>query len=253
MGGASESLRLLTLGVALWCVLAPSCTTAAESPSTTVGEARGESPDGSGAGQGFAEAGQSGEPFEPAIGAGGGDAREPSPAAGGSSAGSSAGGGRNVLGDPSGGEASGGAEGDPSCGKQEDGTMCGPNMTPPGPEGARYFCSAGVIIAEAACPGPCDAETNACVQSGGTGGGMGETGFATLLRCRECYATQCRAQLMACDADPLCTAHLGCYESCSLDDVCYATCSNVFATEPLLGELDGCVELTGCADKCPTE
>ena len=179
------------------------------------------------------------------MGAGTRDPNEGSGAAG-------SGGHPTSVRDPSGGEAAAGAEGDPSCGKQLDGTLCGQNMSPPGPQGARYFCSSGEIIAEAACPGPCDAETNACVQSGGTGGGMGETGFVTLLRCRTCYAIQCRAQLMACDADPLCTAHLGCYESCSLENVCYTTCDSAFPEEPLLDALNGCVALTGCADKCPT-
>jgi hypothetical protein len=126
-------------------------------------------------------------------------------------------------------------------------------MSPPGPDGARYFCSSGEIIAQAACPGPCDTETNACVQSGGTGGGMGETGLGTVVRCRTCYGSLCRAELTACDADALCTAHLRCYESCSRDDACYATCSSVFAEEPLLGLLDQCVAATGCADICPLD
>jgi hypothetical protein len=181
--------------------------------------------------------------------------KRPSSSGGGAS-GSSSGGGSNVTRDGGGEASAGGAtapDEPPACGKQLDGTMCGGNMTPAGPEGARYFCSAGVIIAEAACPGPCDVETNACVQSGGTGGGTGETNLFTLLRCRSCYATQCRRQLVACEADPYCVAHLECFESCSLDDACYATCRGVFKGEPLFGELDACVQATGCIDKCPAQ
>jgi hypothetical protein len=82
---------------------------------------------------------------------------------------------------------------------------------------------------------------------------MGETGLGTVVRCRTCYGALCRAELMACDADPLCTAHLRCYESCSLENDCYLICSSIFAAEPLLGALDQCVAQTGCADICPLD
>ena len=238
-----------------------SCTEPAGTPPTTGGQSRGEQPENAGAGAESAggaepepvpvggEAGAPGERHQPVFGAGAGT-QDPSMPEGGSETGE-AGGRPSVLRDPSGGETAAGADGGPACGKQLDGTLCGSNMSPPGPDGARYFCSSGEIIAEAACPGACDSETNACVQSDGTGTGMGETGLFTLLRCRACYATLCRAELLACDADPLCTAYLGCYESCSLDDACYSICDRVFAAEPLLGELNKCVGFTGCAGKCP--
>jgi hypothetical protein len=261
---------LLTLGVVLWCALSPGCSGPAESTTN----APGMSIAGSGAGDAGHEAGAPGEDDEArapgeddvpdsvdAQGGGGSTAREPASSSAGASAGadeSSDGGARTVaLG--VGGEASAGSVTDPepdplpTCGKQPDGTLCGLNMTPAGPEGERYFCSAGLIIAEAACPGPCDVETNACVQSGGTGGGSGETSFHTVLRCRACYASQCRQELVTCEADPLCVAHLECFETCSLDHTCYATCESVFKSEPLFDELNACVEETGCANKCPAD
>lgn len=147
-------------------------------------------------------------------------------------------------------QAGAGPEALPSCGKQTDGTICGGNMTPPTSEEARYFCSSGEVIAEAHCPGACDVETNACAPSDGTGDGTGETEFSTLWVCRECYATQCRAELMACDADARCVAHLECFESCSHELRCYRTCDKVFADDTLLGTLNDCVQKTGCANQC---
>jgi len=139
----------------------------------------------------------------------------------------------------------------PSCGKQLNGASCGLNMSPPGDETMRYFCSDGAVFAEARCPGTCDLETNSCVQGGGTGDGTDGAGIHTVLRCRACYASTCRAQLMACDADPLCVAHMDCYDSCQLDRDCYLICKEAFAAEPLFNELNACVEKTGCAGKCP--
>jgi hypothetical protein len=159
------------------------------------------------------------------------------------------GGARRVAGGD-GSQAGAGPEPLPACGKQTDGTICGGNMTPPASEEARYFCSSGEVIAEAHCPGACDVETNACAPSDGTGDGTGETEFSTLWVCRECYATQCRAALMACDADPRCVAHLQCFESCSHELSCYRTCDKVFADDTLLGTLNSCVQQTGCADQC---
>jgi len=258
VGGASEPVRLLTLGVALWCVLAHACSGTAESTGTTQGNSRDRSVAGSRAEDEPDQAGAAGDASAPVASAGsaGMATMEPSSSSGGSTSGSSSGDGSNVTRDGGGEGNAGGAtapDEPPACGKQLDGTMCGPNMTPAGPEGARYFCSAGVIIAEAACPGPCDLETNACVQSGGTGGGSGDTKLNTLLRCRACYATQCRPQLVACDADPYCVAHLACYESCSLNATCYATCRQVFEDELLFYELDACVEESGCIAQCPAE
>jgi hypothetical protein len=236
--------------------MATGCRAPAEPPSATIGDG-GKDAGGiqAGAGPVTGEAGASGEHREPVFEVGT-DTQDPAAPEGGSGTGEEPGepGGRpSAVRDPHAGEAVAGAESDPACGKQLDGTLCGSNMTPPGPDGARYFCSSGEIIAQAACPGPCDIETNACVQSGGTGGGMGETNLFTLLRCRACYATLCRAELVACDADPLCTAHLECYESCSLENVCYSTCDSVFAAEPRLGALNKCVGRTGCVNKCPRE
>jgi len=267
VGGASEPFRLLTLGVALWCCFAPSCSAGVATTSTTQGNSQGE------AGERGHAPGAGGDGAEPASAGAAGDATAEldAPEAGdggaspapkqsptkpdeGDAAGAASGGAPSVTLDGQGGESeAGGAAAAPACGKQADGTLCGPNMTPAGPEGARYFCSAGVVVAEAACPGPCDVETNACIQSGGTGGGMGETGFHTLLHCRECYATTCRAELVKCEADPRCVAHLECVETCTLSRACYATCTQVFADEPLLDELNACVDLTGCADKCPAQ
>ena len=254
VGAASQAVRRVALGVASCCALLASCSAPGQAPSTTAGQSRGEDAESTG-GQAEpapvsvgGEAGAPGAPRTPESGEGGMPAPS-TPEAGGAPGETD--GGPRVLKDPSGGEAGAGAENEPACGKQPDGTLCGSNMTPPGPDGARYFCSSGEIVAEAACPGPCDSETNACVQSDGTGGGMGETNLSTLLRCRACYATLCRAELTACDADPLCTAYLGCYESCSLDNVCYSTCDDVFAEEPLLGQLNKCVSFTGCSDICP--
>ena len=141
----------------------------------------------------------------------------------------------------------------PSCGKQQDGTLCGANMVPAGADGVRYFCSDGELLAEARCPGACNVETNACEQSGGTGSGSGETGLHVALRCPNCYDTICRAELTACRGNPLCLAHLSCVESCSLERECFAICESVFAGEPLFGDLDECAEQTGCAASCRTE
>ncbi|MES1184595.1 MAG: hypothetical protein ABUL60_12325 [Myxococcales bacterium] len=267
MGGASEPFRLLTLGVALWCGFAPSCSTGVTPASTTKDNSEGvagerEAPGAAGSGDQRTSAGQAGgtevEPDEPEAAEGGAASapkQSPTKPEEEDAAGAASGGAPSVTLDGQGGEseAGGAAAAAPACGKQADGTLCGPNMTPAGPEGARYFCSAGVVVAEAACPGPCDVETNACIQSGGTGGGMGETGFHTLLHCRECYATTCRAELVKCQADPRCVAHLECVETCTLSRACYATCTQVFADEPLLDELNACVDLTGCADKCPAQ
>jgi hypothetical protein len=250
---------LLTLGVALWCVLASACSGAGESTGAVLGSSRDMAVAGSPAAEPDREAGAAGDAAEPSVTPGSAGmpsaaAKEPPTNDAGESSGGSTTGGPNVLPDGSDG-ASGGATVTeaPACGKQPDGTLCGPNMTPAGPEGARYFCSAGVIIAEAACPGPCDVETNACVQSGGTGGGTGGTNLHTVLRCRACYSTQCRRQLMACEAEPYCVAHLDCFETCNLNRDCYATCREVFKSEPLFGELDACVEASGCVDQCPAE
>jgi len=180
-----------------------------------------------------------------------------------------------AAGEPSGGVASGGAPGDggepsagetgaagfenepigpePSCGKQSDGTLCGANMSPAGSDGTRYFCSGGVVLAEARCPGTCDVETNACVQSGGTGDGSGETNLRAALHCPACYEIACRDELTACRSDELCRAHLGCVESCSLEEQCFATCDSVFAKDPILPALDKCALDTGCAAECPPE
>jgi hypothetical protein len=263
VGGASEPFRLLTLGVAWWCALAPSCTESGGISATTQ-----DSPQGM-AGEREPSAGASGGPELDEATAGAPQSESPEATAGGAAAapkqpadpipedtaGAASGGAPSVTLDGQGGGESeaGGAPAAPTCGKQADGTLCGPNMTPAGPEGARYFCSDGVVVAEAACPGPCDVETNACTQSGGTGGGMGETGFHTLLHCRACYATTCREQLVKCEADPYCVAHLECVETCTLSRACYSTCTKVFVDEPLLDELNACVDLTGCADKCPAE
>ena len=240
--------------------MAASCSAPAHGPMSTTstsGERGGEDSGGvGGAGVGAdpvaGEAGASGERGVPVFGMGTGT-QEPALPEGGTGTGEAeeAGGRPSVLRDPPAGEAVAGAESEPACGKQLDGTVCGSNMTPPGPDGARYFCSSGKIMAQAACPGPCDNETNACVQSVGTGTGTGGTNLFTLLKCRACYATLCHAELVACDADPLCTAHLECYESCSLEDVCYSTCDSVFAAEPGLGALNKCVGATGCFNKCP--
>jgi len=222
----------------------------------------------SAAGSGAGDAGQAGatgdvdvaDPVDAEGGAGMAAKEPPSSSAGASAgAGEPTDGGAGTVKLGIGGEASAGGASEPepepvpTCGKQEEGTLCGLNMTPAGPEGERYFCSAGLIIAEAACPGPCDVETNACVQSGGTGGGSGETSLHTVLRCRACYAAQCRQELVTCEGDPLCVAHLECFESCSFDHTCYATCKSVFKSEPLFDELNACVEETGCADKCPAD
>ena len=141
----------------------------------------------------------------------------------------------------------------PSCGKETDGTLCGLNMTPAGAEGMRYFCSGGEIIAEARCPGTCDVETNACEQSGGTGGGSGETHLHLGLLCPLCYESVCRAELTICRGAPRCVAHLSCIETCKLDGDCFEICDSVFEDEPLFGALDECVERTGCAAFCAVQ
>lgn len=141
----------------------------------------------------------------------------------------------------------------PSCGKQQDGTLCGANMTPAGADGMRYFCAGGEVLAEARCPAACNVETNACDQSGGTGSGSGETNLHVALRCPECYATICRAELMACQASARCVAHLACVQSCSIEQECFAICDSVFSDDPLFGDLDKCVEQTGCAASCQVE
>jgi len=254
VGGASEPVRLLLLGALLWCALAPACGTA-EIAAGNVSDPGGTPSEGARANSGGDA--RAGDREVPTNGDEGGapTAKEPAGSAGGNVAEPSGGGDAGVL-LGGGGEANvGGAATSepPACGKQTDGTLCGPNMTPAGPEGARYFCSSGMVIAEAACPGSCDVETNACVQSGGTGGGTGEANLHTLLRCRACYATQCRLQLTACESDPLCVAHLACFETCSQEDACYKTCRGAFKGERLFDELDTCVEATGCFAHCPRE
>lgn len=141
----------------------------------------------------------------------------------------------------------------PACGKEPDGTLCGPNMTPAGADGTRYFCSAGVVVAEARCPGTCNVQTNACVQSGGTGGGTGETGLHIGLRCPGCYASLCRDEQKLCDEDPFCVAHLECIDSCNYESACFAICDRVFEGELLFDKLDQCVEQSGCAAFCPPQ
>ncbi|HYP88085.1 MAG TPA: hypothetical protein VEQ59_08020 [Polyangiaceae bacterium] len=163
------------------------------------------------------------------------------------------------AGEPNGGEPGAAGAGtepagpQPSCGKQADGTLCGANMTPAGSDGTRYFCNDGEVLAEARCPGACDVETNACVQSGGTGDGSGETNLRVALRCPACYELACRDELDACRSDALCRAHLGCVESCSLQSQCFSTCDSVFADEPILPALDKCTRTTGCLAECPPE
>lgn len=141
----------------------------------------------------------------------------------------------------------------PSCGKQQEGTLCGANMTPPGAPDRRYFCFGGEVLAEARCPAACNVETNACELSGGTGSGSGETNLHTALRCPECYATICRAELVACQGSPRCVAHLSCVESCSSENACFTICEEAFGGEPLFGDLDKCAEQTGCAARCQVE
>jgi hypothetical protein len=141
----------------------------------------------------------------------------------------------------------------PSCGKQQEGTLCGANMVPAGADGMRYFCSDGEVLAQARCPAACDVETNACEQSGGTGSGSGETNLHIALRCPECYATSCRAELVACQASARCVAHLACVESCSIENECFTICDGVFSDEALFGDLDKCAEQTGCAAHCQVE
>jgi hypothetical protein len=136
------------------------------------------------------------------------------------------------------------------CEKLSSGTFCGPNMAPPGAPATRYFCSSGTVIAAAPCPGECDVNTNTCLQSNGTGGGLGDTGVFTLLHCRSCYQGQCAVPLSACSGDALCDAYLSCLSTCSSEAACYAVCDKAFADEPLLAKLNQCVEASGCAKFC---
>ena len=138
----------------------------------------------------------------------------------------------------------------PGCGKQLDGTLCGDNMDPPGADYTRYFCSAGVVLAEARCPGACDPNSNTCELSDGTGQGDDNMGLNTPIRCRACYAALCRPELTACDADPLCVAHMACFASCAYQKDCFATCRQVFAGENLFVELEACVGDQSCKELC---
>lgn len=247
-------LRLTALFLVVWCAGIPGC----NGGNRAVPE-RDEAAGVSGA---SSSAGQTNQPAgAPVAGAEGGEDAgpdEPLPAAE-AGAGHSSGGEPGIVADASAGA---GTEAGappvttvvpppPSCGKQLSGASCGLNMSPPGLESMRYFCFEGAVMAQARCPGTCDLETNACAQGGGTGGGTGGASINTVLRCRACYANTCRPQLVACDKNPLCVAHLDCYDSCQLDSDCYLICNEAFAHEPLFDDLNACVGKTNCAGQCP--
>ena len=263
VGGAPGSVALFALCVPIWCAVASGCQSSAEGSAAAPVHAapRGvearDASDAGGAltvapsGAGASARAPSGTPLPNAVAGEGGAT---SASEGGASGGTSVGRDESSAGEPS---AAGAptviAAPRPSCGKQQDGTLCGGNMTPAGVDGMRYFCARGEVLAEARCPAACNVETNACEQSGGTGTGSGETGLYAALRCPECYATICRAELVACQSSPRCVAHLACVESCSLERECYSICDRVFADEPLFGDLDQCAEQTGCAASCQSE
>lgn len=131
-----------------------------------------------------------------------------------------------------------------------DGAVCGLNLVPPGRADMRYFCSDGVLLAQARCPGSCNLETNACKQGPGTGGGTDGAELFSLLQCRECYANDCKTPLVACESDSWCASHLECLETCSLDGRCFDACTQAFPNDPLLEELGACVITTDCPHIC---
>lgn len=137
----------------------------------------------------------------------------------------------------------------PSCGNQS-GAVCGANMLPASDPAMRYFCSEGELIAQARCPGVCVTKNNSCGMGSGTGGGSDETPLGVWLHCRECLSVDCKAPLVACDADPWCAAHLDCKESCTIDEPCLSTCGEVFAEDPLMDELNRCASRTDCTAAC---
>lgn len=131
-----------------------------------------------------------------------------------------------------------------------DGAVCGLNLVPPGRADMRYFCSDGVLLAQARCPGSCNLENNACKQGPGTGGGSDGAELFSLLQCRECYANDCKTPLVACESDAWCAAHLECLETCSLEGPCFDACTQAFPNDPLLEELGACVITTDCPHIC---
>lgn len=137
----------------------------------------------------------------------------------------------------------------PSCGNRS-GAVCGANMVPASDPAMRFFCSGGVLTAQARCPGVCLMKSNACGMGSGTGGGSDETPLGVWLHCRECLSVDCKAPLVACDADPWCAAHMDCKESCTIDEPCLSTCAAVFAEDPLMDELELCAQRTECAPAC---
>lgn len=137
----------------------------------------------------------------------------------------------------------------PSCGNQS-GAVCGANMVPASNPAMRYFCADGVLLAQARCPGVCLMKSNACGMGSGTGEPSDETPLGVWLHCRECLSVDCKAPLVACDADPWCSAHLDCKESCTIDEPCLSTCGATFAEDPLMDELELCARRTECAAAC---
>lgn len=123
-------------------------------------------------------------------------------------------------------------------------------MVPASDPAMRYFCSRGVLIAQARCPGVCQSTNNKCGLGSGTGDGMDGAGLGAWLHCRECLSADCKAPLGACDADPWCAAHLDCKESCTVDDDCLSTCREAFPDDALMDELSECARRTDCAAAC---
>ena len=114
----------------------------------------------------------------------------------------------------------------------------------------RFFCSNGELIARARCPGVCVATNNSCGMGPGTGGGSDGTPLGVWLHCRECLSVDCKAPLVACDADPWCAAHMDCKESCTVDEPCLSSCREAFVDDPLMDELNLCARSTECAAAC---
>jgi hypothetical protein len=137
----------------------------------------------------------------------------------------------------------------PSCANQS-GAVCGANMVPASDPKMRYFCAEGELIAQARCPGVCSMKNNACGTGTGTGDGMDDADLQGVLRCRECLSVDCKAPLVACDAEPWCSAHLDCKESCAVKGSCLSYCEATFADDRLMDELGACAVRTDCPAAC---
>ncbi len=137
----------------------------------------------------------------------------------------------------------------PTCPEDGLGAFCGAHLSPKGDVNTRYFCESSGLVAQVVCPGVCDAGSNTCRQSSGTGTGQGDS-VRPLDKCEQCFARPCQDQQLACEADDRCFAHFECVTGCDPSQGCEDNCELAFPDEPLLGALRECLDANGCAALC---